>query len=148
MQEQRQRRTEYLNTTAREELTVGTGFLAGAQPCAELSASFTESAPAPGLTLHHCQKSAKRTKSSVICREERQSGQLLSTDAGQSLAGSQAEAMIAAHEAERAAQEAVGAFLRSRTDQQPRCWAGLLSPDLPMSFLLSSFVFQGILNWD
>ena len=84
-QEKRQR-TEYLNTIAREELTIRTGFLAGAQPRAELSASFTDSTPVRDLTLHHCQKSAKRTKSSVICREERQSRQLLSTDAGQSIA--------------------------------------------------------------
>lgn len=65
VQEERQR-TEYLNTIAREELTIRMGFLAGAQPCADLSAMFTESALVRDLTLHHCQKSAKRTKSSVI----------------------------------------------------------------------------------
>lgn len=67
VQEKRQKRTEYLNTIAREELTIRMGFLAGAQPCAELSAVLMESALVRDLTLRHCQKSAKRTKSSVIC---------------------------------------------------------------------------------
>lgn len=41
--------------------------------------------------------------------------------------------MIAAHEAERAAQEPMCAFLRYRTDQKPWCWARLFSPDLPVA---------------